>query len=181
MGENHGMLENHHGLQLLYLNDCKLKTIPRQEVSGLVNMKYMDFSLNQLSDFDVNITTMDQLSFVSLSYNRIELLTEHVTSHLDHLAAVTNITVDITSNPLLCQWNISSLKSMRWIQHSSVNFVEFRDLLCTHSTRRKVSLKDLSLDELYNHCFPFQVVLITATVLATIGLFAVILFSPWAR
>ncbi len=107
MGENYGMFENDHELELLYLNGCKLKTIPRQELAGLVNMKYMDFSLNQLSDFDVNVTTMDQLSFINLSYNRSEILPEHVASYLDHLPAVTNITVDLTSNPLLCQCNIS--------------------------------------------------------------------------
>ena len=120
------------------------------------------------------------MTCLNLSHNRIELLPDHVTSHLTRVASFTNLTINLNSNPLQCQCKMSTLKFVEWLQHFPKNIADFNLLLCTHPTRGRVSLKDLSLEELHGHCFPSQVTLITATVLATSAFFLVILLIIFA-
>ncbi len=172
------MFENTTSLEVLMLSSCEIQNIHRQALASLRKLKALDLSFNELSNFDVNITTMESVGNLNFSHNRIELLPDHVTSHLTRVASFTNLTIDLTSNPLQCQ--CKTLKFVEWLKHSSGNIADFNLLLCTHPTGGRVSLKDLSLEELHSYCFPSNVTLITATVLATSGFFLVILLIIFA-
>ena len=115
-------------LQNLNLSRNYINVLPRQIFRGLVGLTTLNLSRNSIDDFDVNITHMNNLSRIDLSYNIIKYLPQEIMDHLDSIAEHIDVYLDLTFNPLAC--TCEHLKFLSWLYQSQVRLPRRESYTC---------------------------------------------------
>ena len=118
-------------LEELQLSENYLNVIPEQLFQGLVSLRILDLSKNEIDMFAVNISHMRHLELVNLSYNNIHCLLPSVMSQLDAIAASSDVFVDLTFNPIAC--TCEHIDFLTWMHDSRVNFTQTKPYTCQMS------------------------------------------------
>ncbi len=154
-------------LQSLDMEACGLEGIPYNTFTLLRTLEHLNLSRNNLVAFNVNLTGLSSLRLLNLSGNDIRYLGFEVTSTLNLLAAVHNITLDLSLNPLEC--NCATTEFLTWL-HSTRVFLARKELIrCSHPTS-STSISPWSVDPaaLHKMCINFDIIL--TSVLCSFGI-----------
>ncbi|KAL8601474.1 hypothetical protein ACOMHN_000416 [Nucella lapillus] len=118
--------------ELCFSRNC-LNHIPVNSFTGLFKLQFLDLSRNEMHTFNANITMMQNLSQLDLSYNQINFLPQFTMDHLDQLAVVFQhlVVVNLTFNPLAC--TCERIDFLSWIQNSPVHFPWVNGYTCRMS------------------------------------------------
>ena len=158
----------HSQLRVLDLEDTGTTCLSFQQFEHLINLNFLNLSRNSLISFDVNITGLKQLHYLNLSYNRLNFLPGHVTSHLDQLA---NVTLDISENGYLsCQ--CIDIDFVRWLHQSTIHFANKGSTLCSHPYLGTTSPWNIDLSGLVSHCHPSYTHVIVISVSTSVSVLA---------
>lgn len=126
--------ENGHLLSpLASLKDVNLS---RNRITALAkdvfkNVKYLeqlDLSDNYIENLNVDISSLSNLKFIDLRFNRLQSLPVGVTKHLDTISKQHPVSIDLSDNKLLCTCN--SIVFIRWLVHSKVEFLNIDKYYC---------------------------------------------------
>ncbi|XP_076458150.1 toll-like receptor 4 [Babylonia areolata] len=109
-------------LEDLNLSRNYINYIPKNFFVGLVNLQTLVLSHNEIFTFDTNITVMQNITILDLSFNNIHFLPQFIMDHLDHVAKTSqhNVTVNMTFNPIAC--TCEHIDFLIWIEKSQVVF-----------------------------------------------------------
>ncbi len=168
LGKN-DFLELKH-LKSLDMQQCGLETVPFATFDSLLNLEALNLSKNIISDFNVDLTGLHNLTLLNPNENNIAYLDDHVTSALDMLVG-TNITLDVSFNPLEC--SCRNLQFLQWLQSTHVIFARKKFTHCRqHITRQSLSPWEIDTESLYRNCIHFTAIL--ASALSAFGISAAI-------
>ncbi|KAK6177215.1 hypothetical protein SNE40_015359 [Patella caerulea] len=130
--------------------------LPKKIFQGLVNCQYMDLSHNSLGIFYVDLTHMQNLTFIDLSNNYIQSINITMQHQLQEAGERSgNLTVDLSNNRLSCI--CEHVPFLKWLL--SVQIVTFRNKLnykCVYTNGTVVALKykTLIMNEFQFICRP---------------------------
>ncbi|XP_076459353.1 toll-like receptor 4 [Babylonia areolata] len=141
-------------LEVLCLSGNYINIIKKDFFKGLVNLQTLDLSHNEISVFDANITQMENITQLDLSYNNINFLPKSILDHLDHVAKTSQhtVTVDMTFNPIAC--TCEHIDFLTWIENSPVQFTKSDSYSCLMSDGSVHDMTDIFqvTEQLQNTC-----------------------------
>ncbi len=143
------------GLETLDLESCELKHVPQQSFSMLENLRVLNLSDNGITQFDANLT--HNLRALILSRNNLGSLPQMMTDYLDTVAETHNISLDLSSNPLLCF--CEEQKFVHWLKFTRVKFENKETTFCAHPTVSQIHPWDVDTTKLHLICINFDAII----------------------
>lgn len=144
-------------LREVYLDECKLTTVPSMTFSRLTQLQRIDLSNNFLQTFDIDAHNLTELSFVNLRRNNLKNIPRERTSELNKISrnrsSAKPLVIDPSLNTLSCQ--CSSVYFITWLKHSAAENIIFQEVesyRCSYPNGSIVRLSDVSVDELEQRC-----------------------------
>ncbi|KAI8770427.1 toll receptor 3 [Biomphalaria glabrata] len=128
--------------RLSYL-DLSFNSIDKMQVyffHGLSNVTEIDLSRNKISEFNVDITKMNQLRRLNLSDNKISRLFSNVTDQIDRIRKDGfEVQVDLSKNPIDC--TCANLEFLKWMVNW-VNVSQSQGYLCKQDDGSILAMPD---------------------------------------
>ena len=145
-------------LREVYLDNCKLTSIPSVIFSRLFHLQRVDLSNNFLQAFDVDLRNLTELSFVNLRRNNLKHIPQELISQLNKLTLsrsnADSLLIDLSINDLSCQ--CASLYFVEWLKHfaaeRNIKFHQEERYRCSYPNGSIVRLSDVSVNELEEKC-----------------------------
>ncbi len=157
-------------LRSLDLQSVDLHSMPYASLEQLGHLEYLNLSSNSLSNFNVNITGLRKLKFLNLSQNNLRHLNGDVRASLEMFSMASNITLDLSFNPLDC--SCANLGFLQWLQSNEAYFARKDSTLCNDPTRPTVSPWEVDIEALHRKCINLDTILTSSG--ACLGIFAII-------
>ena len=110
----------------LYLN--KIRKLPENCFSTLSNLENLILRDNSLSDWQLDIKHMPNISFLDLSGNNIGRLPKEAMDHLSGVSSHKNVTVNLRGNGLECI--CKDIDFLEWIDTANIQFVDKDIYMC---------------------------------------------------
>ena len=143
--------KNQQKLTHLDLSNNKLRSLPKNIFSNLLNLKYLYLSENRLSKINVSIDQLKKIKVLDLSNNLLETITEDVRVVLDYAYRHNHARINMTQNKFTC--NCKYQDFIEWMTQNRGMFVNFDDYYCSFDNEDRHYLKDSSvIDRLRNMC-----------------------------
>ncbi len=157
-------------LETLDLESCELKRIPRNIFSSLENLRVLNLSDNGITHIDVNLSR--NVRTLILSRNKLSSLSQVMMDYLDDVAETHHISLDLSSNPLLCF--CKEQKFVQWLKSTRVEFEHKDTTFCAHSTVSEIHPCEVDSTKLYLLCINFDTIISSlGSVLSAAALLAV--------
>ncbi|XP_052081445.1 toll-like receptor 4 [Mytilus californianus] len=147
---------------LLYLDlsSNKLSLLSKNIFWNLQKIKLISLKDNLLTDFDINIKHMPDLTFLDLSENQIIYLSNDAIDGISQRTS-RNLKIDLSKNPFMCSCN--SLKFLKWLQKNQHVFKGFSKYQCSNATNYETLIDAvISLDKI---CSSYIVLIIAILLL----------------
>ncbi|CAL1530002.1 unnamed protein product, partial [Lymnaea stagnalis] len=155
-------------LTALDLSKNLINSFPDDLLAGLTQLTTLNMEINEMWNFDLQISHMENLSLLNLSHSQLSHLPNHVITHINSLVeGRVNITVDLSSNPVKCDCN--NLDFIQWMVDSPAFDPKFINYMCQYpdsSYKRIVDSYAETLHDLHRICalnFPVFIAAIGAT------------------
>ena len=143
-------------LTTLDLAQNSIRNIPALSFRQLHNVDHINLSMNSIVDVQgawfMNLT---KLGHINLSNNSILYLSteaRNTLDELDRLSKNSNLTVDLTGNPLSCACGLKNFPFLRWIQTTQVHLINKDRYTCRYQNKSTVYMKYVNVDTLENEC-----------------------------
>ncbi len=143
------------GLESLDLEGCDLKGVPQKSFSRLKNLRTLNLSDNGITQFNARLSP--DLRTLILSRNKLASLPQEMMDYLDVVAETHDVSLDLSSNPLICFCN--EQKFVLWLQTTKVHFVNKGSTFCTHPTVSQIHPWDVDTTKLHLICINFDVII----------------------
>ena len=153
------LFRNNHKLRVLDLAECGIQDIPQTEFSNLYKLQYLNLSGNALVNINVTFDTLRELRSLNMSHNNLTTLPSAIRSHLDNMAAVRKMRVDISGNPLQCHCNNTDF--VTWSRNTRVTFLNQDNTFCVDVNNSLAMLFRMDLEALEIACHPYLVSAVT--------------------
>jgi len=145
-------------LREVYLDNCKLTSIPSMMFSRLLHLQRIDLSNNFLQTFHVDLRNLTELSFVNLRRNNLKQIPQELISQLNKLARSRSnadpLVIDLSINRLSCHCHF--LYFVEWLkqfgEEHNIKFHEEENYRCSYPNGSIVRLSDVSVNELEQKC-----------------------------
>ncbi|KAK7112995.1 hypothetical protein V1264_012363 [Littorina saxatilis] len=149
-------------LQYLDISSNYLNVLPRQIFRGLVNLRFLNLSHNDIVNFNVNITHMANLSTLDLSFNNIKYLSLEIMNHLNNIVERIEVHLDLTFNPLAC--TCEHMDFLTWVEQSKVVLPSSEHYTCFMSDGNYHPMTDIFqvIDQLESSCIDTLGILVGA-------------------
>ncbi len=141
-----GFVEPLQNLQVLNLAENQLDTFQHlQEIQLLKNLQHLDLSRNRFEDFALNLEQLTNLTFLDLSYNGIQCLSNDTTFQLEMLRRNNRapVSVNLKGNALSCTCHC--LHFFEWMMRTKIEFEERNAYQCAFDDGSKIHLTSLSI------------------------------------
>ena len=143
--------KNQQKLTHLDLSNNKLRSLPKDIFSNLLNLEYLYLSENRLSAINVSIDQSKKIKVLDLSNNLLETISEDVRVVLDYAYRHNNARINMTQNKLTC--NCKYQDFIEWMTQNRRMFVNFDDYYCSFDNGDRHYLKDsIVIDRLKKTC-----------------------------
>ncbi len=166
-------------LRSLDMQECQLRSIPRNSLMSLKNLETLNISGNSLEDFNVHFTAMKRFKHLNLSNNHLRNLNEEMRQSLDSLTETNEMTVDLSLNPLEC--NCEDIDFVRWLKTTNVRLARLNLTTCFHPIEGKISLQDIDFKQFHRMCIHFDVIISSIGSSAGIALVICCIFLIYKR
>lgn len=125
----------------LKLNLNKIRILPPKCLATLVNLEILDLKDNFLSDWEVDIRHMPNLSVINLHGNGIDGFPKETTDHLSEVSKRHNVTINLTKNKLEC--TCEHIEFLEWLDTANIVFVGKENYTCKNKHLKELQLSDL--------------------------------------
>ena len=168
-------------LRSLDMQGCRVMLMPHNSLLRLRNLENLNVSQNNLEDFNVSISALENLRHLNLSNNLLKNLDEEIRQSLDALAESNNVTLDLSLNPLEC--SCSDVAFTRWLKTTKVRLSRPSITTCIAPFQGKVSIQNIDLEQYHRICIHFDAIissiLSSLVVVLVIGVGCVIYKRRW--
>ena len=157
----------------LDLSDNSIKSLPSNFFVHQLKMERIDLSQNAMRLINFKFTHMKNLTLLDLSRNLLDQLDRETRMAIVN---VSNLTVDLTDNPLLC--SCLTLDFLEWLREESGHLKNWEEYDCTFG-KQQVSLSKLDnliLPKLQKECHSKEWVIASSVVLVGVILLLVVSF-----
>ena len=144
------LFKNNYNLRVLDLAGCRLTEIPRRLFANLHKLQQLNLSGNALRSFNVDLHALGELQMLNLSRNKLTTLPLTVRTHLDNVAAVQPVIVDISENPLQCL--CANTAFVTWSHTTRVTFLNQDNTFCIKANNSMVLLFSVDSESLETTC-----------------------------
>ena len=110
-----------------------IKTLPVNIFNGLHNLRILNLSGNSLRLIEFNISLMNKLSVLDLSYNLFSHIPPPTRINIDKLTLALNISLSLYGNPLQCYCN--TLDFLEWLIVTKVSIVDITNYNCYYDNK----------------------------------------------
>ena len=110
----------------LHLN--KIRKLPRECFSALRNLESLTLRENSLTDWELRIEHMPNISFIDLSGNSIDRFPKDTMEHLSGVSKYRNVTVNLFGNELECV--CENIDFLEWFATVNIQFVNKEKYMC---------------------------------------------------
>ncbi|XP_052105952.1 toll-like receptor 4 [Mytilus californianus] len=121
-------------------------------------LKHIDLSNNEIQDITFNLSSLVELEFLNLSYNKIKFFNERTMRTINILVAHKQLTIDLSQNLLQC--TCKTIPFLRWMIERNVLFVDLQGYICTFENGSTIIMNP----------FEYKVLLLEETCKSYIGL-----------
>ncbi|XP_052081447.1 toll-like receptor 4 [Mytilus californianus] len=118
---------------LLYLDlsSNKLSSLSKNIFWNLKKIKLISLKDNLLTDLNIYLKHMSDLTFLDVSENQILYLSRNARYDISHRAS-RRLNIDLSKNPILC--SCDSLKFLKWLQKKQRVFKDLSKYQCSNTT-----------------------------------------------
>ncbi|XP_053391546.1 toll-like receptor 4 [Mercenaria mercenaria] len=147
-------------LEVLSLSDNKLRCLPTKIFRGLSNLRFLNLSYNFLTDLDLHMSQMRNLSVLSLQNNLLENINKDVRIFFNDLAVTKNLTIDLSGNKFKCTCN--DIELLDWFATTRVRFINFPAYTCEfkNGSTGYISKAAVISGTLKNECADYKLLII---------------------
>eukprot|EP00106_Octopus_bimaculoides_P003438 XP_014770880.1 PREDICTED: toll-like receptor 4 [Octopus bimaculoides] len=163
-------------LEELYLSNNHIRYLSNNSLLQLKNLRILNLHINLLESFDVKISHMLNLSYLDLSKNILQELSENTFNAIEKISEYHKLTVNIQSNNLKC--GCAQIRFLTWL-HKVRNSAHLKIMYskCTHPNGTVWKLTDsrlpLIITYLNHSCSSFIGIIITvACLIVLLGCFS---------
>nr|WBP49900.1 Toll-like receptor protein [Mimachlamys nobilis] len=135
------ILQQLKSLENLNITHNKIDYMSAGVFHNLDALQKIDLSVNQLTEWNVEIDHLNRLKFLNISYNRLIVLPKSFMNAVDSITKVTNLTLDLHGNPFRCDCN--KLEFLKWVSKRKHIFVNIGEYDCRKSDESQISFRDL--------------------------------------
>ncbi|XP_048770332.2 toll-like receptor 4 [Ostrea edulis] len=128
--DTEGQLFKHlESLEILDLSFNKISSLPNPLLENLKRMKYINVSNNRLSDWNVSVSGMSNLTLLDLSQNKLTRLNENARTDIERVFEHSNLSIDLSDNVLQC--SCKNEEFLTWINENKQHFINIDNYICS--------------------------------------------------
>ena len=165
----------------LYLN--KIRKLPRECLSSQRNLENLILRENSLTDWELRIGHMPNISFIDLSGNSLDRFPEDTMEHLSQVSKYRNVTIDLSGNDIECVCN--NIDFLEWFARVSINFINKETYMCRTklwNTRLNMSNIEEIIEQLKLECTETDYIYLNTVLSVLIGCFSLaVLYGIYRR
>ncbi|KAK7482589.1 hypothetical protein BaRGS_00026190 [Batillaria attramentaria] len=160
-------------LKVLNMSRNDLGDLDNSTFINLTNLELLSLKVNAMGSFVHDISHMKNLVHLDLADNQLHTLPKSVRDHLDSLAEIRHITVNMTLNPIGC--TCQNIDFLKWVRDTRVDFGTHKDYYCQMEDGSKMMMADIwiTINQLDRTCGSYVGVFVGAV--ASSLLFVVLL------
>ncbi|KAH9514621.1 hypothetical protein Btru_023114 [Bulinus truncatus] len=165
------------GLKVIDLSNNALSVVFTKLFEFLNVLEEIDLSMNDMREFNVDITNILNLRKLNLSHLELSSLPVATRQHIDTLLKTNSVVVDMSSNPILCDCN--NLDFIKWMVNSKAFDSHFKNYMCQFPDSSYKYIDDSYQETLYYlnvQCSDTPVIVVSATLCLVTFVAAVILY-----
>ena len=167
-------------LRTLNLFRNKIRILPSECFSTLINLETLNLSDNALSDWEIDIKHMPNISVLDLKDNSIDGLPKDTRNHLSEVAKRRNVSINLKRNKLEC--TCENIEFLEWIDTANIHFVGRKEYTCKTKQWKETNMTNLKeiISKLKLECADYTY--LNTVLSVVIGCFIlVILYGMYAR
>ena len=131
------VLKNLNSLEILDLSGNNFRKLTGNLFSGLIKLTYLNLADNSLLELSFDVNPLTSLKTLDLTSNTIQFASEEFTVKIQNLAKVTDITIYLSENRLICDCDRTYFVS--WLKDTSVVFQK-SNLTCNFKNGTEMNL-----------------------------------------
>ncbi|XP_048767520.2 toll-like receptor 4 [Ostrea edulis] len=154
-------------IEELDFSSNRLVHIPVCTFQNMARMKILRLNDNQLTDVNIRIRHMINLSFVDLSNNRLSTFADETIEEFNQLFAKTKVLINLKNNKFQC--TCENLDFLSWMNQHKHHFLQIEKYVCSDQNN-KFDFRKLkeSLHELKLQCMNLEMWIVIGCVMITL-------------
>ena len=142
-------------LKKLDLSLNHIKQISKQCLTALTSLQTLNLSENSLSDWEIDITHMPNISTLDLAGNSLDGFPKDTRNHLSKIAKRQTVSINLKDNQLEC--TCDNLAFLEWFESADIDFIGRENYTCRKSTWNQIPMRNLPdiLSKLRKKCYNY--------------------------
>lgn len=116
-------------LRSLNVSRNRITTLGKRVFKFISNLETLDLSDNYIENLDIEMSPLLRLRVLDLHMNRLQSVPSSVRTYLSDLSQYHSVSVDLSSNKLLC--NCNNIPFLKWLFRSKVKFENIENYYCS--------------------------------------------------
>ncbi|XP_056016531.1 toll-like receptor 4 [Ostrea edulis] len=116
-------------LEVLDMSFNRISSLPKQILRNSKRIKYINVSNNRLSDWEVSVSGMPNLTLLDLSQNKLTTLDDNARINIERAFKHSNVSIDLSENALAC--SCENQEFLVWMTESNQHFLNIDNYTCS--------------------------------------------------
>ena len=119
----------------------KIRILPTKCFSTQVSLKTLDLKENFLSDWEIDIRHMENISEIDLAGNGIDGFPKNTIDHLSEVSKSKNVSINLSGNKLEC--TCENIEFLEWFDTANITFIGKENYTCRDKRWKLLQMQDL--------------------------------------
>jgi Leucine-rich repeat (LRR) protein len=158
------ILQNQRRLQFLDISYNRIQALPYLFMKNLISLVYLNVSHNLLSELNLKLSHMTNLTVLDLSQNRLGSISKRSMAELDVIFGKGNLSIIMKNNRILC--TCDNLDFLEWMMNNNAHFKYHENYTCLKPHQNNFDFKHLrkSVSKLRADCKSYTTMYIVVSV-----------------
>ena len=161
----------------------KIRKLPRDCLSSQSSLENLTLRENSLTDWELKIGHMPNLSFIDLSGNSIDRFLQGTMKHLSDVSKNRHVTIDLSGNDIECVCN--NIDFLEWFATVNINFINKKTYMCRDKQwEKKLNMSNIEniIEQLKLECTEIDYTYLNTVLSVLIGCFSLaVLYGIYHR